>query len=84
VKDVIFVIEGSEDGGMVRSMTPEQFTKELEAELEDNGGEMPEYFEKAEDFDPDTNYWGYTKLVIRGHVVVPKAKATVTRVELPE
>ena len=80
--DIIFVIEGSEDGGMVRSMTAKAFKKELEEELQYNGGEMPEFFETAEDFGSDTNYWGDKKLVIRGQVIVPKPKTSVTKVEL--
>jgi len=64
----------------VRETTPEEVLKDMEADESDGSEFLTELPEDA----LDTNYWPERSvLLIRGIIVVPKAKKVVSEWELP-
>jgi hypothetical protein len=76
-----FVIYASEDG---ETYVTEYTAEQLEAKF---NGPDPDY--RIEQFvgkipDKDTNYWDVKMILIRGEIVMPKAKEVVTKVTLED
>ena len=73
-----FVITCDEDGGHVHQMSRDELEEALNP-----GGSL--YIEPGchealtEITEPDINYWGYSFLIIKGEIAVPKTKKVVTR-----
>ena len=74
-----FLIYGTEDGGQIQAIGGDELLDRLTSGYY---GDM-DFIKPGEPFDGDTNYWGEgVYLLIKGEIVVPKAKETVTEYEL--
>ncbi len=76
-----FVIQNSGGDTRIRQMTEAQLLAALQPnECGDADIAALRVLEKIPD--SDTNYWGNGIIIIKGEIIVPKAKEVVTRFEL--
>lgn len=71
-----FIIDCSEGEPSVRKLTKDQLTRQLN----ENEVDTSSFMESLES--TDMNYWGYKKLIIKGHVVTPTLKKIVTEIDI--
>lgn len=75
-----FIIHNSEDGEVsVHQMDAEELQKKLK---EDYWGTGKKFILPNDIFDCDPNYWGGKLLIIKGEIIVPKAKQTIIEYEV--
>lgn len=74
-----FVIRNSDGDTSICQMTAEELKKALQ---EDDWGSNPDFIKPDSKYDRDTNYWGRKLMIIKGEIIVPKAKQTVTEYEV--
>jgi hypothetical protein len=75
-----FVIHNSEDGeASVHQMGAEELQNKLKA---DYWGTGKRFLSSDDTFSCDPNYWGGKLLIIKGEIIVPKPKQTVTEYEV--
>lgn len=74
-----FVIRNSDGDTRIRQMTAEELKKALK---EENWGSDPDFIQPNSKYDSDTNYWGNALMIIKGEIIVPKPKQTVTEYEV--
>lgn len=74
----LFLLYGSEDGAQIFELDPHT---DLAKIMEDHG--IDEWMERPHNNDWDTNYWPEgSAMLIKGKIVVPKAKQAVTKWEI--
>ena len=73
-----FLISSSDGDTSVTLYTHSELCQDLN-DLEP-GHKVSDFMSKVESSDP--NYWGRRVLLIKGEIVVPKAKEVVTKVEV--
>ena len=74
-----FVICNSDGDTTVSRMTAEELKKALN---DKDWGENPEFITPDEKCDDDTNYWAGGMMIIKGEIIVPQAKQTITEYEV--
>jgi len=75
-----FMIDCTEDGVYVTEVTSDTIKSDMRT-LE--AAAVNTFFKPGEKFDSDPNYWGTKTLLIKGEVVVPRPKDTVTEWDIP-
>jgi len=75
MKEIYFVIRNSDGDTTVRGVNKENLLQEIE---DGDFGENGEHILKFLPSD-DTNYWSDGILIIKGQIVVPKAKEVITK-----
>ena len=80
MKKEYFVISNSDGDTRIEHLTKEELIEQLGSDGESNSWGAEGFVENLKE--NDTNSWGPTILIIKGEIVIPKPKTTITSYEV--